>query len=143
MPGQNDDDGGNNPVDNDTSQFSSTSLDDVAAIDIFRNLCDCPDDVSGTTAMNRTTETSLEHNNLLIFPDRNPTVPQNSTTTQTNATTPISPPTIHQNNHGITDEAIPVKCNDKGRVYLHYIFNSLQKQLHQKTQRCQQIQSSL
>jgi len=36
-PGQNDNDGENDPIDDDTSQFSSASLDELAARDIFRN----------------------------------------------------------------------------------------------------------
>ena len=39
-PNQNDSDGDYDPVDDDASRFTSTSLDDIAAMDMFGNL-DC------------------------------------------------------------------------------------------------------
>ena len=49
--GENDEDGDNDPVDKDGSHFSFTLLNDLAWIDIFRNLGSFPDNASSTTAM--------------------------------------------------------------------------------------------
>ena len=50
---QNDDDGDNDPVDEDASLFSSTSLGDLEVSDIYGNSGARPDDVSDTTATNK------------------------------------------------------------------------------------------
>jgi len=62
--GQNDDDKDNDPVNNDASLFSSTLLNDLADRDIFGNLGGCPEDVSGTTAVNRDSKNDPEHGNF-------------------------------------------------------------------------------
>ena len=76
-PGQNYGDGDCYPVDDDVSHFTSISLDDVAARYIFGNLGCWPDDGSGTTAANGDTETSVEQENLPIFPLPEIAVPTN------------------------------------------------------------------
>ena len=75
--GQNDGDGDCDPVDDDASQFTSTSLDDVVARDVFQNFNGWADNVSGTMVANRDTETSVEQENLLIFPLPEIAVPPN------------------------------------------------------------------
>ena len=57
--GQNDDDRENDPLDNDASQFSSTSLDDLPVTDIFGNFEYCPSDDRAVTGDNRATENTL------------------------------------------------------------------------------------
>ena len=76
---QNNDDGDNNPVDEDASLFSSTSLDELEGRDIFGNLGGRPDIVSGSTAVNQHSENDGEHVDLL---DRVAPLPQNPTTEQ-------------------------------------------------------------
>jgi len=90
--GQNDDDRDNDPVNDNASLFSSTSLDDIAGRDILGNLDGCPGDVSGTTALNRDRENDPEHGDLPILLDRFAPLPQNPTTEQINAAPSISPP---------------------------------------------------
>ena len=50
--GKNDDDGENDPLDNDASQFSSTSLDDLPVMDILSNFKYCPSDDWAVTGDN-------------------------------------------------------------------------------------------
>ena len=103
--GGNEDDGHNDPVDNDASLFSVTSVDEVLARDIFGNLDDGPDDVSGSTAANQLAENEVEIENLPILFDRFAPLPQNPTTEQINAAPSIPPPPIPQTNNGIAEDA--------------------------------------
>ena len=101
--GGNEDDGHNDPVDNDASLFSVTSVDEVLARDIFGNLDDGPDDVSGSTAANQLTENEVEIENLPILFDRSVDAARNSTSNQNNAPTPPGTPTttLHEGENNI------------------------------------------
>jgi len=50
--GKNDEDGENDPLDDDASQFSSTSLDELSGRDIFGNFKPCPGDDRAATDTN-------------------------------------------------------------------------------------------
>ena len=69
--GENDDDGENDPLDDDASQFSSTSLDDLSGVDIFGNFEPCPGDDRAATDANQATKNSSDFENLPILLDRN------------------------------------------------------------------------
>ena len=65
--------------------------------DIFGNLDDGPDDVSGSTATNQLAENEAEIENLPILFDRFAPLPQNPTTEQINAAPSIPPlPSLRQ-----------------------------------------------
>jgi len=68
--GQNDDDRDNDPVDNDGSLSSSTSLNNLAGRYIFRNLDGCPDDVNDTMAVNQDSENHLQMHTISYIFDR-------------------------------------------------------------------------
>ena len=95
--GGNEDDGHNDPVDDDASLFSVTSVDEVLARNIFGNLDDDPDDVSGSTAANQLAENEAEIENLPILFDQFAPLPQNPTTEKINAAPSIPPlPSLRQ-----------------------------------------------
>ena len=100
---QNDDDGDNDPVDKDASLFSSTSLDNMEASNIYRNGGARPDDVSGTTATNQRSENEPEYDDLPILLQRFSPLPQSPTTDQINAETSIPVPPTSQTNNGIPE----------------------------------------
>ena len=60
VTGENDDDGENDPADDDASQFSSASLDDLSRRDIFNNFEPRPGQNSAATGTNRATESSSD-----------------------------------------------------------------------------------
>ena len=108
----NDDDGENDPLDDDASQFSSTSVDDLSGGVIFGNFEPCPGDDRAATDANRATENSSDFENLPNLLDRNLAASENTDDGPTNAaTTPTSPTTLHHDN----DDAIP-----KGRSLAHH-----------------------
>ena len=69
--GKNNEDGENDPPDDDTSQFSSTSLDELSGRDIFDNFEPCPGDDRAATDTNQATENSSDFGNVPILLDRN------------------------------------------------------------------------
>ena len=69
--GKNDDGGENDPPDDDASQFSSTSLDELSGRDIFDNFEPRPGDNSAATDTNRATENSSDFANVPILRDQN------------------------------------------------------------------------
>ena len=88
---ENDDDGENDPLDDDASQFSSTSVDDLSGGDIFGNFEPCPGDDRAATDTNRATENSSDFENLPILLDRNVAASEITDDGPTNAaTTPTS-----------------------------------------------------
>ena len=99
---QNDDDGDNDPVDEDASLFSSTSLGDLEGSDIYGNGGAGPDDVSGTTATNKHSENEPVRSDLPILLDRFAQLPQNQTTDEINAEPSIPDTSTPQTNNGIT-----------------------------------------
>jgi len=98
---QNDDHGDNDPVDKDASLFSSTSLDNLEARDIYPNGGARSDDVSDTTATNQHSENEPEPPDLPILLDRFAPLPQNPTTDETNADPSIPAPSTPETNNGI------------------------------------------
>ena len=114
-PGQNDDDGHNDLVDHNASLFLVTLVNEVVARDIYGNLDDSPDDVSGTTAANRLAENELEIGNLSIIFYQPVNAAGNSTSNLNNTPTPPpgSPTTpLHDG-----DTNIP-----KGQSIAHFLF---------------------
>ena len=73
--GQNDDDRENDPLDNDASQFSSTSLDDLPVTDIFGNFEYCPSNDWAVTRDNRATEKSPDFDDLPFLLEQNIAAP--------------------------------------------------------------------
>ena len=71
VTGENDDDGENDPADDDASQFSSASLDELSRRDIFDNFEPRPGQNSAATDTNRATENSSDFANVPILRDRN------------------------------------------------------------------------
>ena len=73
--GQNDDDGENDPLDDDASQFSSTSLDNLPVRDIFGNSESRPSNDRAITGDNRATENSPDFDDLPFLLEQNIAAP--------------------------------------------------------------------
>ena len=99
---QNNDNRDNDPVDEDVSLFSSTSLDNLEARYIYRNGGARPDNVRGMATTNQHSENEPEPAALPILLDRFAPLPQNLTTDEINAEPSIPAPSTPQTNNGIT-----------------------------------------
>ena len=126
---ENDDDGENDPLEDDASQFSSTSVDDLWGGVIFGNFEPCPGDDRAATDANRATENSSDFENLPNLLDRNLAASENTDDGTTNAaTTPTSPTTLHHDN----DDAIPkgdlwlITTSVPGRLYSSHLILRLE-----------------
>ena len=127
---ENDDDGENDPLDDDASQFSSTSLDDLSGVDIFGNFKPCPGDDRAATDANRATENSSDFENLPNLLDRNLAASENTDYGTTNAaTTPTSSTILHHDN----DDAILkvdlwlITTSVLGRLYSSHLILRLER----------------
>ena len=98
--GQNDDDGENDPLDDDASQFSSTWLDNLPVRDIFGNSESCTSDDRAVTGNNRATENSPDFDNLPVLLERNIAALQIANNATTNEATTSPMPTTLPNENG-------------------------------------------
>ena len=109
---QNGDDGDNDPLDDDASQFLTTSLDSLAETDIFGNFESCPSADRAVTGNIGATENSPNFADLPILLDRNDAAPQIPNNDATNEPTTSPIPITLPNENG---DDIP-----KGRSLAHH-----------------------